>query len=266
MKRKLFLIGLLIAALALAGCGAADGGSEPAVDPAQQGPVEPAPDMGKPAAPGEVGYEDAYREVLDEFYTLIGADENAEALLELGGGAGVLEAVRYLDDGSALDRVGYAIEDLSGDGIPELVIGAVMETEGDTGTGSDIYAVYACPDGTAQCTFEGWARNRFFSMADGGFFNLGSAGAAYTIFGAYDLSPDGTELVCRDYYFTYEKDENFSEIGFYHNTDAVWDPAASEELIISEDDFWALEEDLESQVRPMTFTPFSAYQPDVQGQ
>ena len=103
-------------------------------------------------------------------------------------------------------------------------------------------------------------------MEDGRFFNIGSAGAAYTIFGTYTLSPDGTALVCQDYYVTYEKDESFTEIGFYHNTDGVWDPALSEELELSDDAFWALETELESQVRPMTFTPFSAYQAGPQGQ
>ena len=261
MKLKLFLIGLRIAAFALAGCSAPDNGPDTAPDgPMQQ---DPAPDVGRPAAPNDVDYEDVYRSVLDDFHALI--ESGGDELLEIEGGTGVLEAIRYLDDGGPADRVGYAIEDLSGDGIPELIIGAVMEQDGDTGTGSDIYAVYACPDGTPQCAFEGWARNRFYSMEDGRFFNIGSAGAAYAIFGTYTLSPDGTALVCQDYYFTYEKDKNFSEIGFYHNTDGAWDPAVSEELDLSDDAFWALEEELESQVRPMTFTPFSAYQSDVQG-
>ncbi len=262
MKCKLFLICLLIAAFALAGCSAPDDGPDATPeDPVQQ---DPAPDVGKPAAPGGTDYEYVYGSVLDSFYTLI--ESGGDELLEIEGGTGVLEAVRYLDDGAPLDRVGYAIEDLSGDGIPELIIGAVMELEGNTGTGSDIYAVYACPDGMPRCSFEGWARNRFYSMEDGRFFNIGSAGAAYTIFGTYTLSPDGTSLVCQDYYFTYEKDESFTEIGFYHNTDGVWDPALSEELELSDDAFWALETELESQVRPMTFTPFSAYQAGPQGQ
>ena len=73
------------------------------------------------------------------------------------------------------------------------------------------------------------------------------------MFGEYVLSAEG-KLESKDYYFTYEKDEDFTEIGFYHNTAGDWDPKVSEELDVSEDEFWAISDALARNTAEMRHT------------
>lgn len=204
-----------------------------------------------------VDYAKAYDKVLRDFYQLIidGSDEH----VDIEGGTSVLEATNGKKKDAALNSVGYIIKDLTGDGIPELLIGAVTERKGMAGRGSRIYALYTCVNGTPRYTFDGGARNSYMYMGGGSFFNQGSNGAMYTIFGTYTLSKDGTSLRCNDYYFTFEKDKSFKEIGYYHNTSGKWNKAASKELKISQAQFEQIETNLSSQVKTIGLTPFSQY-------
>lgn len=240
MKRKSAFLGVCLMAgmLMISGCGAKEESIETSVaDMAEEGE-----------------HTEIYRDILDGFYTLIvtGSEDTAAAL---EGGEGVLEAVRAMEGENALERIGYSITDISGDGIPELLVGA-ME---DNHSGKEIYAVYTCRKDIPSCTFSGWGRSGYTSMGDGRFFYQGSNGAMYAIFATYAISPDGTSLICEDYYFTYEKDESFSEIGFYHNTSGAWEKDVSEELDLSEEEFWQIQEDLAKQTKSVALTPFSAY-------
>ena len=201
----------------------------------------------------------AYQEVLDRYYALL-TDDSADGSGE--GEIGVWEARTCPGDtGSALDSVGYALEDMSGDGVPELLIGAITRRDGQLAYGSEIFALYACADGVPALTFEGWARSRHYTMGGGAFFYQGSGGAMFSLFGAYALAPDGSRLVCEDLYFTQEKTGTPEEIVLYHNRTGSMDPAESEELAIPEEQFWQLEAALESRVREIALTPFSQYAP-----
>lgn len=198
-----------------------------------------------------------YGDILDHMYQVMTSeDENYEVQ---DGEIGVLEVIAGMDKRDALDSVGYTIQDISGDGIPELLLGAVRETDGDKVWGNNIYAVYTCVDGAPALTFEGWARSSYQYIGDGDFYYYGSGGTMYSIFGTYTISEDGTALNCNDYYFTYEKDESFEEIGFYHNTSGDWDKSVSEELDVTADEFWKIEEDMEKQVGKIQLIPFSQY-------
>ncbi len=237
-KRVLFGVCLAVCTLLVSGCGAEKENAQlPAADVAE-----------------EVDGIEIYKDILDDFFRLIanGTEEN----IYFEGSDGVSEALWAMEGKNPLNCFGYSIKDISGDGIPELLVGA-ME---DSHSGKEIYAVYTCQNDTPICTFSGWSRNCYTSMGDGRFFYHGSNGAMYSIFGTYTISPDGTSLICEDYYFTYEKDESFSEIGFYHNTTEAWDKDASEELDISEEEFWGIEENLLKQTENVPMTPFSAYE------
>lgn len=205
----------------------------------------------------EIDGMQVYGDILDHMYQVMTSeDENYEVQ---DGEIGVLEVIAGMDKRDALDSVGYTIQDISGDGIPELLIGAVRETDGDKAWGNNIYAVYTCVDGAPALTFEGWARSSYQYIGDGDFYYYGSGGAMYSIFGTYTISEDGTSLDCNDYYFTYEKDESFEEIGFYHNNSGEWDKSVSEELDVTAEEFWKIEEDLEKQVGKIQLIPFSQY-------
>lgn len=199
----------------------------------------------------EIDYTKVYSEVLGQYLKFIKSGEEET----FDGATGVFEAVIGLQPEEALMYIGYTIQDVSGDGIPELLIGDYSEANG--GFGTMIYALYNCAKGTPECTFEGWYRNSYHWMGEGSFIYSGSGGAIYSMFGTATLSKDGTVLQWNDYYFTYEKDENFKEIGCYHNTIGVADKEISEELDITMDDFWDIESQILGKGQRIQLTPFS---------
>lgn len=259
MKKRLTALFAVLALMLslLCACGrqtaAEEGGAAPAEEPEAAADITPA----EPEDAGEEGLPEAdplqvYGGTLDRYYERI---ITGGEIWDAGEGeTGVMEAV---GQGGGPDDVGYAVCDLSGDGIPELLIGGIAQAH----SGSDLYAVYAAPAGVPVLTAEGWARNRLHWLGENRFLYAGSNGAIYSMFGTYVLSEDGTALDCEDFWFTYEKDAAQTEVGFYRNDSGIWDPAVSRELDIAEADFWQQETELEAQIRAVELTPFSAYEP-----
>ncbi len=73
----------------------------------------------------KIDYTKIYTEVLDSYYNLIlsGSED-----YQIGDGKmGLLEAISFMETNDALASVGYAIQDISEDGIPELLIVAIAE-------------------------------------------------------------------------------------------------------------------------------------------
>lgn len=254
MKRNILVIMTLILALVLCACSKA---------PAPAGSAEPA--AAETAAPTETPAAETqqpndedfalYEAKLQEISAFIQQGNDAEEVPE--GYTGIREMMSNIPD-DALSQIGYQIKDLSGDGVPELIV-AAMPLEGDVDSVCNILALFTVKDGQVQQVAEGWARNGWFLLNDGSFYNSGSNGAAYAIFANYDLSEDGTELVARDYYFTYEKTEgNYEDIGFYHNTTGMYDKNVSELLDMSEDAFWGLMENYQSRIENPNLTALSA--------
>lgn len=210
-------------------------------------PTEPPTEP--PAEPND--YNEAYSEIIEGFRSVItdGMDDETKIL----GDPYVLYDISGLE---AEYNLGYAIEDLSGDGIPELAIATINEKRDGIGYGDLVYAVYTCHNDTVSLAFEGAYRSSYHYKGDGTFFYRGSSGAMYSIFGSFTLQPDGKSLKCNDYYFTYEKDETFTEIGFYHNTKGISDKEQSEELDITEDEFWGKCTSLETKPVEIALTPF----------
>lgn len=264
MKHKPLVLGLLSAIVFMtsSGCSAKD--SEFAIADSTRRQTTKVTEQTAPTVPGgqdklktETYYTQVYGDVLDGYYDLIA--NNPEEYDPREGETGVLEAIRGKENHEALDSVGYALQDISGDGIPELLIGAVTERENSIVYGNEVYAVYTCIDGKPYLSFEGIARSSYRYTGEGNFFYQGSNGAMYSIFGTYTVSPDGKSLSCNDFYFTYEKDESFKEIGLYHNTSGEWDKSVSKELLITNEQFWQIESDLEKRTHNIELIPFSQY-------
>lgn len=173
----------------------------------------------------------AYDGILEGLYAIISNPDEAD-YEDVPGAMGVWEAARGAGD-DALNALGYIIEDISGDGIPELMVGTVE-------CGAWVRAVYTLADGEPQLVLEGWNRNQYGYDSDGIFYHSGSNGASSSCIGTYAITQDGTELECQDFYFT-DFDENSGDIRVYYNTTGSWDPAQSEETDLSEDDFWMMD-------------------------
>lgn len=262
MRYKSLVSGVLSAVLLMTASGYSARGSDSLdANPAAHGGTttvlpKTAP-AGTPEAEAATDYMRVYGEVLDGYYNLIAYCSEEYDPRE--GETGVLEAIRGKGNHEALDSVGYALQDISGDGIPELLIGAVTERENSISYGNEIFAAYSCVENIPRLSFEGIARSSYRFTGEGNFFYQGSNGAMYSIFGTYTISPDGRFLSCNDYYFTYEKDESFQEIGYYHNTSGKWDKSVSKELGLTGDQFWQMASDLEQQIHNVELIPFSQY-------
>lgn len=198
-----------------------------------------------------IDYYEVYSEIIESFRTAI--KEGVTDETDILGDPTILNELAYFQDQQYL---GYAIEDISGDNIPELLIGGINMHKDGIGYGDQIFVAYTCVGDEMVMSFEGAYRSSYHYKGDGKFFYRGSGGAMYAIFGSFTLQPDGKSLKCNDYYFTYEKDETFTEIGFYHNTAGVSDKAQSEELNITEDEFWEKCTDLETEAVELALTPF----------
>lgn len=201
----------------------------------------------------------AYEKILDSLYYMLlnGLDYNDET----EGISGVLEAtLGYKNRQEALAAVGFIIEDLSGDGIPELIIASNLN---GSNYGTPIYALYSCAYGEPSLTFYGSIRSIFRLKSDGNFLYRGSGGAAYSSFGNYTLSYDGTSLI-RNYYYHTEPTE-LTEDGYY-DTIIYRDNSngESEETDMTIDDFADMAEDLSYMTVRLDLTPFSEYTPKAQ--
>lgn len=213
----------------------------------------------QPVSP-EVDYAQVYGEILDIFYEFISQGCTGET--KLGGQLGVMEAAAQAeqDNQVALAGIGYTIQDISGDQIPELLIGAISGHKDQVCYGRELYAVYTCVNGVPVLSLEGWQRNSYSLLQDtAGFYYQGAEGAGQSMFGIFNLFPDGTFLTCKDCYFTAYKTTDPAVLGFYHNTLGTWDITVSEELELSEESFYHLQTRMANQVRSIALTPFSEY-------
>ncbi len=181
----------------------------------------------------------AYSDLVERFRTLVSDPFGQDS--DKPGEMGVLETARGMGD-SAAEEMGYLIQDLSGDGIPELAVGGLY---GMTN------ALYTLVDGKPELVFEGWYRSSYVYMGDGHFYYYGANSAAENGQGVFYLTKDGTELECESFLFTGLNSDG--DLDVYYNETGSWDPAESEKSDMTAEDFWALDPAGE----PLPLTPFS---------
>ncbi len=198
-----------------------------------------------------IDYYEVYSEIIEGFRTAI--KEGVTDETDILGDPTILNELTYFQDQQYL---GYAIEDISGDNIPELLIGGINMHKDGIGYGDQIFVAYTCVGDEMVMSFEGAYRSSYNYKGDGNFFYSGSGGAMYSMFGIFSLLPDATEMKWSEYYFTYPKDETYQEIGFYCNTSGETDKSVSEELNITEDEFWEKCYDIETEAVELALTPF----------
>ena len=151
---------------------------------------------------------------------------------------GVLESARGMGK-DALNGMGYLIEDLSGDGVPELVVGSLREY------GGEIYALYTLVDNEPELVLEGWSRNSYIYVNAyvGGsscFYNRGSSSAAESNLGIFTLSRNGQELDWQWFYFTYAEEGDLDNVTVYANTTGSMEPEESEPVSITLEEYYDL--------------------------
>ena len=181
----------------------------------------------------------AYSELVERFRTLVSDPFGQDS--DKPGEMGVLETARAAGD-NAVYEMGYLIEDLSGDGIPELAIG---------GCNGMTNALYTLVEGKPELVFEGWYRSSYVYMGDGYFYYYGSNSASESGQGVFYLTKNGTGLECESFLFTGLNSDGDLEV--YRNETGSWNPAESEKADMTAEDFWALDPPGD----PLPLTPFS---------
>lgn len=232
MKRyaTFFLSILLLAALTACGSGSSPSGKDapPVRTPMGTKDTEQTSDL-----------EQAYSDLVERFRTLVSDPFGQDS--DEPGEMGVLETARGMGDDAPYE-MGYLIEDLSGDGIPELAVGGLR---GMTN------ALYTLVDGKPELVFEGWYRSSYVYLGDGRFYYYGSNSAAESGQGVFALTKDGTRLECESFLFTGLNSDG--DVVVYSNETGSWDTAESEKSDMTAEEFWALDPLGE----PLPLIPFS---------
>ena len=196
-----------------------------------------------------------YKPVLDEAYDCI-TNENYYENMTIYTPMGLMEIANYWEKSDLMEYVGYIFTDISGDGIPELIIAENKDEEYEDGEPhSTVLGCYTLKNGEPNMTIEGWARNSYEWIGNGQFSYLGSGGAMNTYLGTCHLSEDGTEIVWDTYYFSDEVD---GELKYFTNTTGSDEIADSEEFIPEgADGIWGYEAD--PPCPKLEITPFKEY-------
>ena len=116
------------------------------------------------AAPAIDNIPELYQEVLNEYYAVVRDSFPADQLMDLG----AVGMADYYGE-SSLDNIGFALLDLNGDHVDELVIGTVAQEDKQ---GNEIFCIYTDPE------------NPFYTInsVEGGVYYLhpGEADGTYT--------------------------------------------------------------------------------------
>lgn len=118
----------------------------------------------------------AYQEVVNKYITAITEGWGGEEC----NAADISIVTRNF---SSLGDVGYALRDLDGNGVEELLIAT---TSGE----QVILDLYTLTDGVLAHVFSGWERNAYYLTTGDGIYNQGSGGAAVSYYTLYRLRGD----------------------------------------------------------------------------
>ena len=175
MKKIALLVLSIIIVFSLAACGtsspAAPESPAPAAEetaPALEETI-PEPEEAVPAPEETPTVEQAYTVVIGEYYTALEQRWNGAELME--DGLNYMAADCYGD--APLENLGYAIADIDGDGVQELLIGTI---KADEFYEKMVFSLYTLDEnGINKLVFDGTERNRYYYAGENRFANLGSS-------------------------------------------------------------------------------------------
>lgn len=189
-----------------------------------------------------VDYESVYSIILDRYYDSVSQELDPQGLTNAG--ICYLCALNYGDD--PLGNIGYAYKDVTGNGIPELIIGAVND-------GRTLFELYTIVDNAVVSVLASAERNAYFLCSDGTIANTGSSSAALSAFNYYTI--DGANLVFKEG-ILYDGMANEENPWFKANIDDYY--SANDEPI-TEAEATAVIDSYEALYTTVELTPFANY-------
>lgn len=249
MRRWIVLCASLLLLAALAACAQTDTEQNPETDsppPKEAAELHESDDTATASAPASVSAETAYKGLIQRYRQIVVNPSGFSA--ETVGEQCVLTAARDMREwgGDPLKSLGYVVEDLSGDGVPELVVGFLPDYS------ILQYAVYTLVDGRPQVILEDEEGSLSYS-GNGSFHYVISLPTGMGQ-GTVSLSQDGTQILWEDFYFTLDDILGGDTVTIYHNTTGSLDPAESERTDWTIEDFYTWEPEYEN----LPMIPFSA--------
>lgn len=108
------------------------------------------------------------------------------------------------------DFLGYALKDLNGDGVEELILGS----DGHNQYPYVIYDVYTLENGNPTIMIQSRARSRYFMLEDGRFLMEGSSGYMNSCWITYSFSESATAV--REQIWTSEQPHDMADFAPYY--------------------------------------------------
>jgi hypothetical protein len=162
----------------------------------------------------------AYGSVISNYYRAYSTGNNtAEYAINNG-------LSEYIGNAS---HVGYALQDLNGDGKDELLIAGILDNQY---TELVLFDVYTLDNGQPLQLATSRARSRWFLRSDGSLLNEGSNGAGNSVFIINRLY--GSQLVPIESVFTWFEGKETD--GYYHQADGYnYEPRDYDEYLTEQD-------------------------------
>ena len=171
---------------------------------------------------------------------------------------GMVERAMYGEPEILMDSLGYVLQDFSGDGVPELLIGeSVSYGAGESDQQGYILGGYTVKDDELICFFDGMTHCTYQWMGEDHFYYLASLSATITMIGQNHVSGDATELIWDDFYFSDDADGK-EELSIYHNTIGAYDVASSEKVDMTEEEFYSIGDTYQSKCKMLSWTSLSS--------
>ena len=183
-------------------------------------------------------YEQEYMKIVEGVCDYLTTGNTAG--LPAQGMSGFEELEGHNDPGQGVSSVGYTLQDINNDKVPELIF-AILDNEkqGKGYYGKDIYAIYTFVDGKIKFVDEGWARSNLQLLPNNMLLTRGNSSNTDYVLVLEDLLPNGNKR-CVDMYFTRSKKGNAGANGLdvYRNDVGRDDVAVSQKTNMTADDFF----------------------------
>lgn len=202
-------------------------------------------------------YEREYGKLVEGIYNFVN-DGNMDKVPQQGM-TGIYELRDRMGYVDALNMLGYTLQDINNDKVPELIF-AILDNEkqGKGYYGKDIYAIYTFVDGKIKFVDEGWARSNIKLLANNMLLTCGNSSNTDYVLVLEDLLPNGNKR-CVDMYFTRSKSNNEPGLDVYRNDVGRADVAVSQKTNMTADDFFDMGTEMSGDSVKLELLPLKEY-------